>query len=66
MLLSYFHGKKCVTLLLSYLINLGRVCLFVFNIKSSSCTNVNTPEVNPLQAEGNVNSRLYSRGRRSN
>ncbi len=53
-----------------YFLNLGRVCLFVFNIESYSCTNVKAfhtkSEVNPLQAEGNVNSRQYSRGRRSN
>ncbi len=29
-----FFGKLCVMLLLSYFVNLGRVCLFVFNIKS--------------------------------
>ncbi len=35
-----FYGKLCITLLLSYFLNLGSACLFVFNIKSSSFTNV--------------------------
>ncbi len=57
-------------LLLSYFVNLGRTCLFVFNIKKSYFTNIKLfhtkSEVNPLQTEVNVDSRLYSRGRRSN
>ncbi len=60
-----------VTLLLSYFLNLGRACLFVFNIKKWLFYKCKKPfhtksEMNTAQAEGNVNSRLYSRGRSSN
>ncbi len=55
---------------LRYFLNLGRACLFVFNIKSTCFTNVKPfhtkSEVNAPQAEENVNSRLYSRGHCSN
>ncbi len=51
---------RYVTFELRFL-NLGRACLFVFNIKSSSFTNVKVfsidkSEMNTPQAEGNVNS----------
>ncbi len=34
--LATFYGKLCITLLLSYFLNMGGACLFVFNIKSSA------------------------------
>ncbi len=37
---STFQKTYFFTLLLSYFLNLGRACLFVYNIKSSSFTNV--------------------------
>ncbi len=56
-----------VTLLLSYFLNLGRACLFVSNIKKLFFYKYkknfhNKNEMNMPQAEGNVNSFLYSRG----
>ncbi len=49
---------------------MGRTCLFVFIIKKLfyKCKSPfhNKSEVNTPEAEGNVNSRLYSRGRSSN
>ncbi len=58
-------------LLLNYFLNLGRICLFDFNIKKFSFYKCEIPfnnksEINKPQAEGNVNSCLYSRGRSSN
>ncbi len=59
---------RCVNFEL--LFKLERACLFVFNIKNYSYTNVKPfqtkSEVNPAQTEGNVNSYMYSRGRHSN
>ncbi len=51
-------------------LNLGRACLFLFNIKKlfykSKSPFHNKSEMNTPQAEGNITSRLYSRGRSSN
>ncbi len=52
--------------MLHCLLNLCRACLFVFDIKRASLTNVkdlhnNKREMNTAQAEGNVNSFLYSK-----
>ncbi len=49
-----------VTLLLCYFLNLGRACLFVFNIKNIYFTNVeraflHRSEMNTPQAGGKVN-----------
>ncbi len=60
---------RYITFELLYFLNLGRAYLIVFNIKKlfNKCKSpFATSEMNTPQAEENVNSCLYSRGRSSN
>ncbi len=67
MLLSYFSMESMCYVTFELLCKFGQGLLVCFNIKSYRCKLFHTKsEVNPDQAEGNVDSRLYGRGRCSN